>query len=133
MRRILIIQGRPDASEPHFCHALADAYAQAPPGPVKVFFEQALRRLAYSSELGPFKEALLKGRSLRIVITMGMPAWFSRLVYGAHGLKAMKVGIFAFVGFKPIRTSLIGNVAGTDGRGWERWIASMKALGAAAA
>ncbi|MBW8298809.1 MAG: NAD(P)H-dependent oxidoreductase [Hydrogenophaga sp.] len=193
MSRILIIQGHPDPSEPHFCHALADAYATGAagaghtvarlelaaidfpllhsqkeqeggpvpagiaaaqaeikaadhlvlvfplwlggmPGLVKAFFEQALRPgFAYSSELGPFKGALLKGRSLRIVITMGMPAWFYRLVYGAHSLKAMKVGIFAFVGFKPIRASLIGNVAGTNGRGRERWIASMKALGAAAA
>ena len=27
MRNILIIQGHPDDSEAHFCHALADAYA----------------------------------------------------------------------------------------------------------
>ena len=27
-RCILIIQGHPDASEPHFCHALAQAYAE---------------------------------------------------------------------------------------------------------
>ena len=27
-RRILIIQGHPDSAEPHFCHALAHAYAQ---------------------------------------------------------------------------------------------------------
>lgn len=27
-RRVLLIQGHPDASEPHFNHALADAYAQ---------------------------------------------------------------------------------------------------------
>ena len=26
-RRILIVQGHPDASAPHFCHALADSYA----------------------------------------------------------------------------------------------------------
>ena len=26
-RRILILQGHPDVSHPHFCHALADAYA----------------------------------------------------------------------------------------------------------
>ena len=27
-RRILIIQGHPDASQRHFCHALAQAYAE---------------------------------------------------------------------------------------------------------
>ena len=26
-RRILLIQGHPDAGAPHLCHALADAYA----------------------------------------------------------------------------------------------------------
>ncbi len=103
------------------------------PALVKAFFEQVLRPgFAYSTELGPLKGALLKGRSLRIVITMGMPAWFYRLVYGAHSLKAMKVGIFGFVGFKPIRASLIGNVAGKDGRGREIWLARLKDLGAAA-
>lgn len=192
MSRILIIQGHPDASEPHLCHALADAYAAGAtsaghsierlelagigfpllhsqkeqeggpvpvaiaaaqaqikaadhlvlifplwlggmPALVKAFFEQALRPgFAYASELGPFKGALLKGRSMRIVITMGMPAWFYRLVYGAHSLKAMKVGIFGFVGFKPIRTSLIGNVGSKDPAGGERWLGRMRKLGAAA-
>ena len=27
-KRILLIQGHPDASEPHFCHALASSYAE---------------------------------------------------------------------------------------------------------
>lgn len=193
MRRILIIQGHPDASEPHLCHALAEAYATGAasaghrverldlgsidfpllrsqkeqeggpvceaialaqseikaadhlvlvfplwlggmPALVKAFFEQVFRPgFAYAREGRPFKGALLKGRSLRIVITMGMPAWFYRLVYGAHSLKAMKVGIFDFVGFRPIRTSLIGNAAGMDSAGREQWIERMKSLGAAGA
>jgi putative NADPH-quinone reductase len=29
VRRIVIIQGHPDGKAPHFCHGLADAYAQA--------------------------------------------------------------------------------------------------------
>lgn len=190
MRRILIIQGHPDASGPHLCHALAEAYATGAasaghrverldlgsidfpilrsqkeqeggpvcaaiaaaqteikaadhvvlvfplwlggmPALVKAFFEQVFRPgYAYAREGRPLKGALLKGRSLRIVITMGMPVWFYRLVYGAHSLKAMKVGIFGFVGFKPIRASLIGNVAGRDAAGREQWIERMKSLGA---
>ena len=103
------------------------------PALVKAFFEQALRPgFAYSADGGPFKGALLKGRSLRIVITMGMPAWYYRLVYGAHSLKAMKVGLFGFVGFKPIRTCLVGNVASHDGAGREAWLKRMRALGAGA-
>lgn len=103
------------------------------PALVKAFFEQALRPgFAYSADGGPFKGALLKGRSLRIVITMGMPAWYYRLVYGAHSLKAMKVGLFGFVGFRPIAASLVGNVAAQDGRGREAWLARMRDLGARA-
>lgn len=30
MTRILIIQGHPDSSEAHFCHALAQSYAKRP-------------------------------------------------------------------------------------------------------
>ena len=192
MRNILIIQGHPDDSEAHFCHALADAYAAGAvlaghsverlelaaidirflrsqkeqegvtvgpdiaaaqariakadhvvlifplwlggmPALVKAFLEPTLRPgFAYGSDGGPFKGAMLKGRSLRIVITMGMPAFFYRLVYGAHSLKAMKVGIFRFVGFKPIRASLIGNVESKDGRARQKWLERMKAAGAAA-
>lgn len=192
MRRILIIQGHPDATEPHFCHALADAYAAGAleaghsverldlakididflgsqreqehgavgpdiaraqesilraehvvlvfplwlggaPALVKAFLEQVLRPgFAYASDGGPFKGKLLKGRSLRIVITMGMPAWYYRLIYGAHSLKAMKVGIFSFVGFRPIAASLIGNVEGQNPAPRKDWLARMRALGAAA-
>jgi len=60
-----------------------------------------------------------------------MPALFYRLVYGAHSVKSLKRNILRFVGIKPVKSSLIGNVEGSaDGRA--EWLGTMKKLGAAA-
>lgn len=53
---------------------------------------------------------LLKGRSARIVVTMGMPALFYRWVYRAHSLKSLERNILAFCGIGPIRASVIGTI-----------------------
>lgn len=189
MADILIIQGHPDGSARHFCHALADAYAEGAveaghgvrridlseldfpllqsqaeqergvvpeaiaaaqamisaadhvvivfplwlgdmPARVKGFLEQALRPgFAYSHKGNPLSPGLLKGRSMRIVITMGMPRWYYHLIYGAHSLKAMRIGMFGFVGFKPIRASIVGNVSGRDASPRTAWLTTMRDLG----
>ncbi len=191
MTKIVIIQGHPDAAEPHLCHALADAYAkgaqaaghhverielarlgvtflssqheqeQGSPSPaiaeaqariaeadhlvlvyplwlgcmpalVKAFLEQVARPgFAYDSARGPLHPGLLRGKSARVVITMGMPAWYYRLVYGSHSLKALQIGILHFVGIRPVRASLVGMVSAKGFPG-ARWLSRMEALGARA-
>ena len=75
------------------------------------------------------REGLLKGRSARIVVTMGMPALAYRWFFGAHSLKNLERNILKFVGIKPIRESLVGLVAAKDDKGREKWLAKMEALG----
>lgn len=189
-KRILIIQGHPDASAPHFLHALADAYAEAArqnghdvrrldvakldfplvrsqqdwqqgqppeaiheaqaaiaraehlvilyplwlgsmPALLKAFLEQTLRPGFAIDTSGRGWKKLLKGRSARVVVTMGMPALVYRFVFGAHSLKSLERNILAFVGIGPVRESIIGLVEGSARRR-ENWLARMRDYGRAA-
>lgn len=189
-RRILVLQGHPDASDAHWGHALADAYVQAaqeaghevrviriadlafpllrskamweseelPPalrpaqdailwaGHVVLFFplwlggmpaatrgflEQVLRpgfALAKPGE-GGIGAKLLKGRSARIVVTMGMPALVYRWYFRAHSLKALERNILGFVGMAPIHETLIGEVEGMSDSRRRQWLRKLAALG----
>jgi putative NADPH-quinone reductase len=104
------------------------------PALLKAFFEQILRpgfAIGEGTRLKPFKP-LLKGRSARLVVTMGMPALMFRLIYLAHGVKSFERNALNFVGIRPVRTTLIGSVDSMDDAGRARWHAQMRALGRAA-
>ena len=90
-----------------------------------VFWEQVT--LAYESGRMPRK--LLTGRTARVVVTMGMPAFIYRWYFGAHGLKGLTGGILAFSGIGPIKQNLIGMVEGMDGATRARWLERMHRLG----
>jgi putative NADPH-quinone reductase len=47
------------------------------------------------------------------VVTMGMPSLFYQLYYRSHSVRSLARNILAFVGIKPVRVSLIGNVEGS--------------------
>ena len=76
----------------------------------------------------------LKGKSARVVVTMGMPALVYRLYFLSHSLKSLERNILRFAGMKPVRTTLMGRVEG-EGRAPQReaWLAQMRSLGAEAA
>jgi putative NADPH-quinone reductase len=101
------------------------------PALLKAFLEQVARpgfALEYASKRFPRK--LLKGKSARLVVTMGMPALFYRLVYRAHSLKSLERNILSFVGIRPIRHNVIGSVESSD-RYRRNWIEKMRRLGRA--
>jgi putative NADPH-quinone reductase len=169
--KIAVMQGHPDARGGRFCHALAEAYAQAamagghelttvdvarldfpllrsavewqegvPPQPIleaqeaiawaehlvlvfplwlgdmpallKAFLEQALRPGFAIGKAGSnrFPKGLLKGRSARLIVTMGMPAFFYRIFYRAHSVKSLRRNMLEFCGIAPVRTTLVGTV-----------------------
>jgi hypothetical protein len=70
----------------------------------------------------------LKGRSARVVVTMGMPALFYRWYYRGHSLKSLERNILRFCGIAPVRHTLIGLVEGSDARR-RRWLARIQHLG----
>ncbi len=100
----------------------------AMPALLKAWLEQCLRPgFALDADTpGKFRHSALKGKSARVVVTMGMPALAYRWFYRAHSLKSLERNILRFTGIGPIRESLIGMVAAPDPRGRQRWLARMR-------
>ena len=80
-----------------------------PPALLKAFLEQVacgqflLRERKHRFPLGG-----LKGRSASVIVTMGMPALFYRLIFGACGIKAFTQGILRLAGLSPVHTTFFG-------------------------
>lgn len=101
------------------------------PAMLKSFFEQLLRPgFAFAAASGKgMPRKLLKGRSARIIVTMGMPSLFYRWYFRAHSLKSLERNILAFCGIKPVRASLVGMVEGMSQARREQWLAKVEQLG----
>lgn len=189
-KRIAIIQGHPDSTVRHFCHALADEYAKGaedgghdvmrvevatlefpllrtkedfekgrPPEAIKQaqdivtwadhlvmiyplwlgsmpallkgFLEQLLRpgfAFEYQTS-GGMANKLLKGKSARIVVTMGMPAFVYRWVFFAHSLSSLTRNTLWFCGIGPVKSTIIGSIDGLTERQRDDWLDEMRGLG----
>jgi putative NADPH-quinone reductase len=102
------------------------------PAILKAFLEQVLRP-GFTSVLGGRSwQRPLKGKSARIVVTMGMPVLVYRWYFGAHGLKSLERSVLAFCGIRPIRESLFGMIATAGVATRSKWLDKMRRLGAAA-
>jgi putative NADPH-quinone reductase len=100
------------------------------PALLKAYLEQVMRpgfAFAYGKKNG-LPRKLMTGKTARIVVTMGMPSLFYRLYYRSHSVRSLARNILGFVGFKPVRVSLIGNVESTKtrARGMAQLIAKAK-------
>ena len=104
------------------------------PAALKAFFEQTLRPgFAFAAAAkGRLPRKLLRGKSARIVVTMGMPAFFYRWYFRAHSLKSLERNVLAFCGIAPVHASIVGTVESLgDGRR-AGWLKRMQELGRAA-
>lgn len=189
-KRILLIQGHPDAGKPHLCHALEESYvrgAQAaghevrrvdvgrlefpvlrsqaeweqgtlPPGLaeaqaalgwaehivfffplwmgdmpalLKAFLEQVARPgFAFPREgKNPLTQKALKGRTARVVVTMGMPAVVYRWFFFAHAVKLLQRNILGFAGIRPVKDTIIGMVGNMDAPHAKRWLDRLERMG----
>jgi putative NADPH-quinone reductase len=100
------------------------------PALLKAFFEQVLRPGFAMEVAGPGRwNKLLEGRSARLVVTMGMPAFIYKWHFRAHGIKSFERNVLDFVGIGPIHETLIGMVEGRDVETRERWLAQLSELG----
>jgi putative NADPH-quinone reductase len=101
------------------------------PARLKGFLEQVLRpgfALTYGGPAGLPKK-LLTGKSARIVITMGMPAFFYRWYFRAHSLKSLQRNILGFCGIRPIRSTLVGTIQSGGRVRHELFLQQMHLLG----
>jgi putative NADPH-quinone reductase len=103
------------------------------PALLKAFLEQVLRpgfAFEYQKSGGMAKK-LLTGRSARIVVTMGMPAFVYRWIFGAHSLKSLKRNTLWFCGIGPVRSTIIGNIETMSEKQRMGWLDGMRELGEA--
>jgi putative NADPH-quinone reductase len=101
------------------------------PALLKGFLEQIAREgFAFAKDGGnPLGRRLLKGRSARLVVTMGMPAAVYRYYFRAHSIKALERNILGFVGIGPIDETLIGLVEAMDDKARAKWFDKLHEFG----
>lgn len=191
MTNVLIIQGHPDASEKHLCHAIAEVYrlsAQAHghsvdvidiaeldipflrskaewegddmppfvignqdaikaadhlvliyplwmgsiPALLNAWIEQVMRKgFAFEIDSKGWHSAL-KGKTARVIVTMGMPGFAYRWFYFAHSLRSLDRNVLKFCGIRPVRWSIFGNAEDPSGKAQLRFLQKAKNLGAEA-
>ncbi len=103
------------------------------PALVKAFLEQTLRpgfALIYDGLRFPQKG--LEGKSARVIVTMGMPAFWYRWFFRANGVRGLERSILGFCGIKPVHETFIGLVESKDGRARDKWLSKLETLGALA-
>jgi NAD(P)H dehydrogenase (quinone) len=94
------------------------------PAILKGFIERVLQPdlLAIQGSHDRASWSILKGKSARIIMTMGMPGWFYRWYFGAHALKLFKRNILHFTGVSPVRSTVYGMVVGVGDETRKKWL-----------
>jgi putative NADPH-quinone reductase len=101
------------------------------PAALKALLEQVLRPgFAFPEGGRGLDNGLLKGKSARLVVTMGMPAAVYRFFFLAHSLRSLERNILNFVGIRPVAWTLVGNVGGIAPEARRRWLDKVRLLGA---
>ena len=104
------------------------------PALMKAFLEQVMRpgiAFDYARPGSPAK-TLLKGRSARIIVTMGMPALLYRLWFLSHGVATFRRGILHFVGIRPVRERFFGMIDNASEHTRRKWIEQVRRFGSKA-
>jgi len=99
------------------------------PALLRAFFEQIARASFVAETDGRGIKSKLKGRSARLIVTMGMPAPIYQLVFGARGVKSIMEGVLGFAGIGPIRLTLFGAIEAVGEAVQKRRLARVNTLG----
>lgn len=101
------------------------------PALLKGFLEQVARPgFAFSAEgKNPLAHKALKGRSARVVVTMGMPAVLYRWFFLAHSIRSLERNILGFIGIKPVKKTLIGMAGNMDAKAVQKCLKKLENLG----
>lgn len=102
------------------------------PALLKGFLEQVIRPgVAFTYPSGDDRgKMLLKGRSARVVVTMGMPGLLYRVWFLNHGIATLTRNILRFVGIGPVRQTLFGMIKTASDTKRRDWLDTMRKLGA---
>ena len=101
------------------------------PALMKGFIERVLQSDLLKAQKDGRSESwkFLKGKSSRVIMTMGMPGWFYRWYYGAHALKLLKRNILHFIGISPVRSTVYGMIEAVSDGKRKQWLREAEALG----
>jgi putative NADPH-quinone reductase len=101
------------------------------PAIMKGFIERVLQGdlLKIQKSGGKASWKIFKGKSARIIMTMGMPGWFYRWYYGAHALKLLRRNILHLIGVKPVRSTIYGMIEAVGDDTRKQWLREVEALG----
>jgi NAD(P)H dehydrogenase (quinone) len=101
------------------------------PAILKGFIERVLQPnlLAIKAAGGKADWKVLKGKSARVIMTMGMPVWFYRWYFGAYALKLLRRNILRFTGVKPVRATIHGMIETVSDDRRRQWLREAEALG----
>jgi putative NADPH-quinone reductase len=101
------------------------------PALLKAFLEQVMRPgVAFEySVRGGLPKTLLKGRTARLIVTMGMPPIVYRLWFLGHGIATLRRNILNFAGVSPVRETLFGMLDQASESRRKAWIARIRELG----
>ncbi|AYL95795.1 NAD(P)H-dependent oxidoreductase [Mucilaginibacter celer] len=76
-----------------------------------------------------FPEKLLKGKSLRLLVTMDTPKLWFYLIYRASQYQILKDIVFGYVGFDPIRFTTFGFIRKSTDKLRSKWLQKAEQLG----
>lgn len=76
-----------------------------------------------------FPEKLLKGKSMRLLVTMDTPTLWFYIIYRASQYQILKDIIFGYVGFDPIRFSTFGFIRKSTDKQRNNWLQKVENLG----
>lgn len=76
-----------------------------------------------------FPDKLLKGKSMRLLVTMDTPKWWFYLIYRASQYQILKDIVFGYVGFDPIRFSTFGFIRKSTDKLRKSWLKKVQQLG----
>jgi putative NADPH-quinone reductase len=100
------------------------------PALLKAFLEQLFRPgFAFSGNLTNGGKKALTGKSARVVVTMGMPAWVYRWYFRAHALRSLERNILKFCGIDPVRDTVVGMIESGGTARHRRYLERMRRLG----
>lgn len=84
--------------------------------------------LVETGKQGKFPKPL-KGKSVRLVTTAGMPALLYRWWFGAPALKILEHNIFRFLGASPVRSTIYGRIETVGDARRKAWLDEMERFG----
>lgn len=101
------------------------------PAVTKGFIDRVLLPgFAFKNHSGKiFPEKLLKGKSIRLLVTMDTPTWWFYLIYRASQYQILKDIVFGYVGFDPIRFTTFGFIRKSTDEQRHTWLIKVKQLG----